>query len=255
MSFAEGEVSRDAFLDGRLQLWQPRRGYRAAIDPVLLAAFVPARPGQRVLDLGCGAGTAALCLGRRVEGLELHGLEVQPDYAALARRNAAENGIALAVHEGDLRRPPAALRRIAFDHVLLNPPFHVADTPPAADSGRDVAHREKEAGLAQWIAAGLRRLPPGGRLALIQRAERLGEVLAALHGRAGDVEIRPVAPRACRPALRVLVRARKARAGRLLLFAPLTLHEGSSHARDGGDYTDEARQILRGMAELLPDSR
>jgi len=131
--FAEGELTRDAFLGGRLALWQPRDGYRAAIDPVFLAAFAPARRGQRVLDLGCGAGTAALCLGVRVEGLDLHGLEIQPAYADLARRNAAASGIALALHEGDLCRPPTALRALSFDLVLTNPPYHPIGATAAAD--------------------------------------------------------------------------------------------------------------------------
>jgi tRNA1(Val) A37 N6-methylase TrmN6 len=256
MSFAEAELTRDAFLDGRLQLWQPRRGYRAATDPVLLAAFVPARLGQLVLDLGCGAGTAALCLGRRVAGLQLHGLELLPEYAGLARRNAAANDIAMTVHEGDLRRPPAALRRLAFDHVLINPPFLVgADAMPADDPGRDAAFREGGARLGDWIRAALRRLAPGGRLVLIQRTERLADLLAALKDHAGEVEILPVAARSGRSAGRVLVRARKASAAPLRLLAPLTMHEGGAHARDGNDYTEEARKILRHMSELLPDSR
>jgi tRNA1Val (adenine37-N6)-methyltransferase len=77
-AFAETELTRDGFLGGRLALLQPRDGYRAGTDPVLLAAFVPAREGESVLDLGCGAGTAALCLAARVPVLELHGLELQP---------------------------------------------------------------------------------------------------------------------------------------------------------------------------------
>ena len=136
MSFPPEGLSRDAFLGGRLRLWQPLQGYRAAIDPVLLAAFVPARPGQRVLELGCGGGTAVLCLARRVPGLELHGVEIQPDYAELARRNAAENGLALRVHVGDVLDLPAGLR-LGFDQVLANPPFHAAAAPPARDAGRD----------------------------------------------------------------------------------------------------------------------
>mgnify|MGYP003408994725 CR=1 FL=1 len=58
--FAPEDLTDDKFLCGKLQLLQPRKGYRAATDPVLLAAAVPARSGQSVLDLGCGAGAAAL---------------------------------------------------------------------------------------------------------------------------------------------------------------------------------------------------
>lgn len=81
--FAPEELTQDRFLDGRLLVAQPRRGYRAAMDPVLLAAACPARPGQAVLELGCGAGVASLCLGWRVPDLRLAGLELQPAYARL----------------------------------------------------------------------------------------------------------------------------------------------------------------------------
>lgn len=255
MSFRDEELTRDGFLDGRIRLLQPRAGYRAATDPVLLAAFVPARPGERVLELGCGAGAAALCLAARVPGLEIHGLEIQPAYADLARRNAAENGLPLTVHEGDLRAPPAALRALSFEHVLANPPFHEPAATPAADLGRDLANREDEAGPGDWVTAGLRRLAPGGRLVLIHRTARLGAILTALEGRAGATEVLPIAAREGRPAERVLVRARKDRAAPLRLWPPLILHEGPAHISDGGRYTSRAEALLRGMAELLPDTR
>jgi tRNA1(Val) A37 N6-methylase TrmN6 len=250
-SFIDAELTRDAFLGGRLSLLQPREGYRAGTDPVLLAAFVPARAGENVLDLGCGAGTAALCLAARVPGLELHGLELQPAYAALARRNALDNGITLHVHEGDLRAMPKDLRALAFDHVLTNPPFHSAATP-SRDAGRAVAHHEGGAGLADWIVAGLRRLRPGGTLSLVQRIDRLPEALAALAGRAGAVEVLPLAARAGRPAGRFLLRARKGSRRPFVLHAPLVLHEGPAHARDGDDYAPAARAVLRDLAALQP---
>ena len=84
--FAAEALSQDGFLGGRLAIWQPRVGYRAAMDPVLLAAAVAARAGESVLELGCGVGVASLCLGSRVPGLALTGLELQPAYARLARR-------------------------------------------------------------------------------------------------------------------------------------------------------------------------
>lgn len=247
---ALGPLSEDGFLGGRLRLRQPRAGYRAAIDPVLLAAFTPAAPGESVLELGCGAGVASLCLGARVGGLALSGIEAQPGYAALARANAAANGVAFTVHEGDLRRPPPELRALSFQHVIANPPYYSerAATAPA-DPGRRAAHVE-EAGLGDWIDAGLRRLRPGGWLTLIHRAERLGALLAGLEGRAGSILVLPVAPRPERPAGRVLVRARKGAAGPLRLAPPFVVHAAESHGADAGRYGPLAERILRESASL-----
>jgi len=256
MSRDPGALSLDRFLGGRLRLWQPRVGYRAAIDPVLLAAFVPARAGETALDLGCGVGTAGLCLLARVPGVELHGLEVQADYADLARRNGPENGFAFRVHQGDLRTPPVELRAMTFDHVLMNPPFHraAAATGPR-DAGRDTAHREDGADLTAWISAGLRRLRPGGSLVMIHRMERLPEILTALNGPAGAIEALPVTARDGRPAGRLLVRAKKGSGAPFTFFPPLTIHSGNAHMSDGDDYTDIAREILRDASEILPDTR
>ena len=46
-----GLLSQDSFLNGRVTLFQPERGYRAAIDPVFLAACIPACPGEKVLEI------------------------------------------------------------------------------------------------------------------------------------------------------------------------------------------------------------
>lgn len=248
MSFPEAELTRDRLIGGRLALWQPRAGYRAATDPVLLAAAVAARPGQGVLELGCGAGAALLALGLRVPGLALTGVERQPAYAALARRNAEANGLQARIIEADLARLPPEVRR-PFDQVLMNPPWFDPADPAAADPGRDAAQRE-ETPLAVWIAAGLSRLAPGGWLSVIHRAERLPEILAALGGRAGAVAVRPLAPRAGRPAGRVLVQARKGARAPFRLLAPLVLHEGPAHPGDREHFTPQAQAILREGAAL-----
>lgn len=248
--FAEEELSRDAFLGGRLQLWQPRRGYRAGIDPVLLAAAVPARAGQSVLDLGCGAGAAALCLAARVPGLRLWGLEVQPAYAALARRNAAANGAQMEVVEGDVAQMPGPLRALSFDHVICNPPyFDRARSSPARDAGRDRA-LGGPAPLDAWVAAAARRLRPGGQLHVIQRAERLPELLTACTAHVGAAVLRPVQPRAGRDAKLVLVQARKGGRADFRLAAPLVLHAGPRHLRDGEDYAPAIARVLREAAPL-----
>lgn len=246
--FGPQDVTCDGFLGGRLQILQPRTGYRAATDPVLLAAAVTARPGQTVLELGCGAGVASLCLGARVPGLALCGVEVQPDYAALARQNAARNTVALEVVDADLAALPSGVRARQFDHVMLNPPYYPAQGgTPAADPGRERALREALP-LADWIRVALARTRPGGWLTLIQAADRLGDVLAGLRG---SVTVLPLVPRTGRAAHRVIVRAKKDGRAPLVLLSPLVMHEGVAHLHDGCDLSAPARAVLR-LGAALP---
>ncbi len=258
-SFAAHETREDRLLGGRVRLLQPLKGYRAATDPVLLAAAVAARPGERVLDLGCGAGAAAFCLSARVPGLELHGLEIQPTYLALAGQNAGLNGVAITLHEGDVAAVPRALRQLAFDHVMVNPPYHGEDATASPVAGRDMAHREGAgeggAGLGDWIAAGLARLKPKGWLSVIHRAGRAPELLRLLDGPAGAIALLPLVARAGRDAGRVIVRARKGAKAPFRLLSPLVLHAGRAHVRDEDDFSPEAAAILRDAAALNFDER
>ncbi len=249
-AFAAHETREDRLLGGRVRLIQPLRGYRAATDPVLLAAAVAAQPGQRVLDLGCGAGAAAFCLAARVPGLELHGLEVQPAYLALAAENARLNGVAVTLHEGDVAAVPRALRQLGFDHVMLNPPYHAETAIASPVVGRDRAHREAETCLGDWIAAGLARLKPKGWLSVIHRAERAPELLRLRDCPAGAIVMLPLVPRAGREAGRVIIRARKGAKAPFRLLSPLVVHAGWAHVRDEDDFSPEAAGILRDAAAL-----
>lgn len=248
--FTEQELSCDAFLGGRLHLFQPKKGYRAGVDPVFLAASIPARPGQQVLELGCGAGAAILSLAARVSDLALSGVEIQPAYAALARRNAAHNGIALEVVEGDLANLSAPLRDAQFDHVLANPPyFRGGAHSPAADPGRRKALGE-ETPLDLWFGVAARRLRPRGYLHMIQRVERLPEMISACADRLGSLEVLPLASRIGRAPDLVILRARKGGKADFRLHTPLILHAGARHERDGESYRPEIQDLLRNGAAL-----
>ena len=241
-------LTDDAFLGGKLRMWQPKAGYRAATDPVLLAAAIAAKPGQSVLDLGCGAGTASLCLGTRLVGLALTGLEVQPDYADLARRNAARNGIAFEVIDGDLAHIPAELKR-EFDHVMANPPYYAKEGSPSPNAGRDTALRV-DTPIAVWVECAARRLSPGGWMTMIMATECLPEALAACASRLGSLVVLPLASRARQPGLRAILQARKGGRGAFRLLAPFVLHGGEAHDIDGDSYTPDAKGILRDGADL-----
>lgn len=219
-----------------MQLLQPARGYRVAVDSVLLAAAVAARPGQRVLDLGCGVGAVGLCLLARVPGIEVIGIELQPFLAELGRRNAALNRVEerLEILQHDIAGPlPAALGQ--FDHVVSNPPYlAAAAADPSPDPLKAAATVESTADLARWLAVATRQLAADGTLTLVHRRDRLAEIAAHLAALGwGAVAIKPLAP-----VNRMLVRAR---------HAPAAMHEHAPFVLHGadGDYTSEAEAILR----------
>jgi tRNA1(Val) A37 N6-methylase TrmN6 len=240
----------DAFLMGLVQLSQPARGYRAGIDPVLLAAATPGEAGHSVLELGCGAGAASLCLNARVAGMDFVGVELQPYYADLARRNAATNGVAMEVVEADIRQMPLKVRDRRFDHVIANPPYYLKEKSTAPrDSGRDVAV-SGETPLDTWVDVASRRLAPRGVFTMIQKADRLLDILSALEGRLGSVRVRPIQARSGRSARIVIVQARKLGRADFVLEAPLRMHDGPHHERDGDSYSDKALSILRHSAAL-----
>jgi len=243
-------LTHDGFLDGRVHAWQPRHGYRAATDPVFLAAACPAGPGDHVLELGCGVGVASLCLAARVQGVSLTGLERQSDYAALACRNADEAGVPVQIIEADLGDQPAEVARNHFHHVIANPPYYAAGAGTAArDPGREAALRE-DTPLPVWIACAKACLRPKGWLTLIQAADRLPDCLAALQQGFGSVAVRALSARTGRAAGRVLILARKGGRAPFRLLAPLVLHDGDRHHQDGDDYSQTARAILRDAAPL-----
>jgi tRNA1(Val) A37 N6-methylase TrmN6 len=244
------DTTLDAFLNVRLMIRQPAQGYRAAMDAVFLAAACPARAGESVLDLGLGVGVASLCLGVRVPGVRLTGLEIQQSYADLAQVNARASDIPLDVIVGDAARMPATLRALSFDHVITNPPyFDPGKGLPNPDAGRDTAFRESLS-LAQWLDSAIRRIGPKGSLTVIHRTERLAEILAALHGRLGALRITPLQSRPGRPAKRVIIRGKKGSNASMVLDAPFCLHAAPQHGGDFEDLTPAAQSILKDGAAL-----
>jgi tRNA1(Val) A37 N6-methylase TrmN6 len=233
------EERHGTILGGRVALAQPRRGYRVAIDPVLLAAAVPARARARVLELGLGTGAAALCLLARVSGAHVTGLEADADMAARAAANAALNAMSdrLQIVAGDVLRLPRGL--VGFDHVMANPP-HLS--PARADPrrlGAAPGANIDRAGIEAWIAAARRALKDGGTLTLVHRADRVDEILAALRRGFGGIVLFPLWPRAGVAAKRVLIEARKASRGPATIAPGLVLHGPD------GRLTPEAEAILR----------
>ena len=239
---------RHGLLGGRVRLAQPAKGYRVGVDPVLLAAAVPAKDRETVVDLGAGAGAAALCLAARVAHVRVVGIERDRPLTAMAEGNAEATGVAARTRFvcADIRDAAGFRAMQAFapcHHAMTNPPF----LPPeraAPHCRNDAATVEDGAGIADWVAAALSLLRPKGSLTVIYRADRMAELLAALSGRAGDILVWPLWPKRGRPAKRVLVRARKQTRGPSRLMPGMVLHEPD------GRYSAQAEAVLGHAAPL-----
>ena len=236
-----GERTLDGFLGGRLSIAQPRRGFRAGHDTVLLAASIPALTGSSVLELGSGAGVASLCLAARVPDVRVTGIEIDAELVALANENAARNGMA-----GRVCFACADAARMGgdatFDHVFFNPPFHRASGEESPSLGRDLAMRDAANAITDWARRAVALTRSGGTATAIIRADRVEEMLAAVDGR--GVVLFPLFPRAGEAPKRMIVQFHKGNGEPLRLTAGLVLHE-----QDGRN-TGRAEAVLRHGAAL-----
>jgi tRNA1(Val) A37 N6-methylase TrmN6 len=244
---ALAETTENRLLDGRVRLRQPTRGYRAGMDAALLAAAVEARPGERVLEAGCGAGAVLMQIAARRPDVTVVGLERDAGAAALARENAALNGWAerTEVRTSDVADGFRALGLERFDWAVSNPPFFDDPTTLRAPAEGKRGAWMADDGLEAWTGFLLAGVRDGGAVVMIHRADRLADLLGLLGAKAGSLAVRPVQPHADAPAKRVLVKAVRGGRAPLRLLPALVLHD-----RSGAKHTPEAEAILRGAAAL-----
>jgi tRNA1(Val) A37 N6-methylase TrmN6 len=236
------QTSEGSLLGGRLVYRQFLAGHRSGFEPVLLAAAVPARAGDMVLEAGTGAGAALLCLAARVPGISGVGLEIDPALARLSNENFKINGLQ-DIHTlvGDATRPPF---ESVFNHVMANPPWHPVAGTASPDQKRALAHQATPGLIARWIAALAAVLKPRGSITLILPATALSEATAALQDAGcGGATLLPLWPRASQPAKLIILSARRRGKAADKVLSGLVLH-------DEAGISPAAQAILRDGAAL-----
>ena len=237
------DYTNDYLLNLKVKIFQPVNGYRASTDAVLLSSF-PHRikPGDSILDVGSGTGAISLCLAHRLQylGINICGLELQPELASLSAQSANANGFNdfLRYYCTDIRSRNLPCPPCSFQHVITNPPYSAADMK-SPNLGKSLAHNFEDFSLGEWIRFCLKMLAPFGYFYTVNRAEALPEILCALHDRAGEIIIVPIYSKAGQKAKRVIVCARKDSRAPTVILPGFTIHDHS------GAYTSAAEAILR----------
>jgi tRNA1(Val) A37 N6-methylase TrmN6 len=241
------EVTEGNLLGGKLRYRQFAAGHRSGFEPVLLAAAVPAKPGERVLEAGAGAGAALLCLGYRVPGIVGVGVEIDLALVELANKNFNINGLEdFYCVIGNAAKPALAQK---FDHVMANPPWNDAASTNSPDAGRALAHHAKDSLLEDWVKGLVPCLKPHGSITLILPAAALfGAVLYLRAQNCGAISLFPLWPRAGKAAKLVIISAVRGSKGPDRVLPGLVLHDESG-------ITPEAQAVLREGAALRSPER
>jgi tRNA1(Val) A37 N6-methylase TrmN6 len=234
-------------LGGRVVYRQFEGGFRSGIEPVLLAASIPARSGDRVLEAGTGAGAALLCLSLRVPGVRATGVEIDEATARLAAANARANGFSgVDIVSGCIETTSFEHR---FDHAIANPPYHAASGTPSPVAPREAAKRGSVALINVWIERLSEALRDHGTLTLVVPAMTIPACLAAMAARGCPCTVVfPLWPKAGRKAKLVLLRGVKNTGRPTQLAAGLLLHNTD------GSFTQAAEAVLRNGSPLDLDA-
>jgi tRNA1(Val) A37 N6-methylase TrmN6 len=251
-------TTEDAFLGGAVRVRQPKSGYRAGLDAVLLAASVELAHTDpvRVLDCGSGVGVVGLCLAWRLKASAVTLVEQQGALVDMARHNIAANGFdpRMRVVHGDITDRLSKLTELAgeaeaFDHVVANPPYYdVASGTLAQDPSRAAAHAMATGSLDAWARFMAAMAKPRGTITLVHRADGLSDILRVFEARFGAIRIKPIQPRAAEPAGRILVQARKGSRAPLEICPPLVLYDQAGATQPDVDAILRAGASLRWIA-------
>jgi len=243
------DFTKDSFLGGRIKIWQPKKGYRAGIDPILLAASVNVSEGQKVLDLGCGVGTASFALGYRVKNIELYGIEIQKVVADLANLNSEENGIELKLECSNINNLSSNITNKSFDHVIANPPYFDRKTSVRSTN----LAKEKSFGdtcpISDWLKVAAKRAKPKGFVHFIVRSDRLPEMFSNMPNSLGSLVITPILSRKNENAKLTILHAKKNGRAGFIISSPIILHPLKSDSQE--KYVPEVDQVLRNGASLI----
>lgn len=234
------ELTEDTILNGKITLFQPKKGYRVAIDPILLSHFVNIQPNQNILDVGCGVGTISLILKKKENTSEIFAIDIDETMCEICKKNSLKNALEINVINISIENiiNNKLLKNKLFDHVVTNPPFF--EQKSSRISKTKLLANFETIQLSDWILCCLKKVKNKGIFSIIHSAHRLNDILHTLNRKVGNIEIIPIYSTEKSDAIRVIVKCIKNSKAHTRISNSLLLHEKD------GKYTDNLNEILCG---------
>ncbi len=231
-----------------LTIIQKKEGLTFGTDAFMLASFIKAMPKGRAVELGAGTGIISLLLGARSRFASITALEIQKDFADLAMRNTALNGMSekIKVICQDVTKANASTVGGEVDVVFSNPPYMKAESGKRNDSDyKYIARHEVCGDIDDFCAAAFRMLKHGGKFYAVWRPDRLTDIIAAMRKNRLEPKIMTFvhADSESIPSI-VLISATKGGASGMKVTEPLLLYSG----KDRSQMSEKAQKIYDTMS-------
>lgn len=230
------EITKDSILNGAISLYQPKRGYRIAIDPIILASAIKIKEDQTILDVGCGVGTISLILKYLDKSQKITSIDIDPFMTDLCKKNSEINNLPLNIinHGIDFD----ILKGKNFDCVVTNPPFY--NLGSFRSSEKKLTANFETISIENWISFCIKRLRNQGIFYIIHIPEKLNSILVAFGDSVGKIEIVPIYSHSNQCAKRIIVKCKKGSK------EPLKILPGIISHQENNEYSDTLKSILSG---------
>jgi len=201
------EISLDNFLDGKIKIYQPKNGYRAGIDAVLLASCVQVFKKCKILDIGSGTGVISFFIASKYKNVEIVGIEKNFKYYSLSMRSLRLNKVKSKIKffNKDFKH----ISNMKSDIIVSNPPwFRQNSTYKSYNSLLNDAKIESLK-LDLWIEKVLINLNSTGEYYTIFPYRRIEEMIKILRNHFKSVKIYPVSSFKSKPPDKAIILAKR----------------------------------------------
>ncbi|MCD5532876.1 GIY-YIG nuclease family protein [Lactobacillus delbrueckii] len=235
----------DYMLGEQLKIIQDGQSFAFSLDTLLLAYWAKEaiKNRSKVVELCSGNAAASLYMAA-FNKAHYDDVELQEDMVSKARRSVELNDMQdrITVYQGNVKDAGSFLRKDSYDVVVVNPPYFKA---PAGhklnpDRSKAIARHELEINLEEIIAVSAGLLKMKGKMFMVHRPERLGEIIN--YGFKHDLAVKTVQPfvsRRGQDANLVIVEAvRSGKGDGLVLRDAIEVHEAD------GSNTPAIKEIL-----------